>query len=242
MDVGIDPFDGNAYDRVTPMWPCGDPGAASTDYCCESLGRNCCTITTFNYGTSGAAFGAGLDQIMVELASFSAAAATANASQQTSTNNSTLCASKSASTTTVGVAVGVPFGAISVGLLVFILWTQKKNMAMARGHHRAPPDPSKPRSKSNTPLRKMPPQGYQFQNPNYNRHVVYPHPQPQSPPEPHPQIYPPPAGENAFLQRHELGDKTPGTEHSPHSLQQYLSRQPRPFPDLGGAPGIHELI
>jgi len=137
----LDPFDKSVYDTFTPLWPCDKPGAPSTKYCCNSPGRNCCTIATFDYGTTNIAFKGGMDQMILELASLkseapatvtvTASATGATASTTQSSTQSAAATQSSTSTavnlpTTVGLAIGLPLAALVAGLLALLAWRQKK--------------------------------------------------------------------------------------------------------------------
>lgn len=116
---------------------------AALKYCCASPSRNCCTISTFAFGNTGVAYKAGFDQILQELASANSSTSTqstiivtvtaAPASDSTA-SASTVPPNSSASTNNlgpkIGLAVGVPVGALALGLLGFILWRMRTSSGM----------------------------------------------------------------------------------------------------------------
>ncbi|KAF8855419.1 hypothetical protein BDZ45DRAFT_503667 [Acephala macrosclerotiorum] len=135
-----DPFNNVAYNEVTPLWSCDKPGAPETNYCCNSPTRNCCTIATFAYGTTGIAFKTGMDQMLLELASLSSSGnvtvtvtATGGAATRTeaSSNSANSAETSSSSSSNLGAAigagVGVPMGILSLGILGFLFWRERRH-------------------------------------------------------------------------------------------------------------------
>jgi len=123
-----DPFNKNAYAASTTIIPCGGPGAISNEFCCNSPGRNCCTIATFGLGSTGNAFSHGLDQLVLELKNANGTSKAPSAPSQTSSSQN--CSTKSSTPLTIasiiGLAVGVPLGALVLGILGFLIWREKR--------------------------------------------------------------------------------------------------------------------
>lgn len=143
FSLNVDPFNKDPYDSFTALFPCGLGGQFSGKYCCDSPNRNCCTIATFDYGTTGSAFKPGMDKLFQELASFSANSSgavtttvtiTATGSQATNAPNSSISSSASSSAasssiigTAVGAGVGVPLGILAVGILGFLFYRERRH-------------------------------------------------------------------------------------------------------------------
>ncbi|KUJ14984.1 uncharacterized protein LY89DRAFT_671378 [Mollisia scopiformis] len=132
-----DPFTKDAYDTFTPLWSCDVAGAFQADYCCNSPNRNCCTIATFAYGTTGEAFRPGMDQMLLTLASINASApvtvtvtATAGLASQTGSSNGSSSSSSNIGTA-VGAGVGVPLGILAVGILGFLFYRERRHSQQA---------------------------------------------------------------------------------------------------------------
>lgn len=127
-----------AYNKFTALFSCNAGGTFQADYCCDSPGRNCCTIATFDYGTTGESFKPGMDQLLLELANINSstpmtitvtATATGSLASQTESRNSTSASSSSSSNigTAVGAGVGVPLGVLAVGILGFLFYRERRH-------------------------------------------------------------------------------------------------------------------
>lgn len=139
-----DPSDNAPYSTYTALCPCDAPGAPSTNYCCDSPGRNCCTIATFKYGTTGEAFKGGMDLLLAQVANGS------SSGQATDTANQGPFSDNGIQTPSVGPAlgagIGVPLGIFAVGFLAFLFWREtKRGEAAIRARMRViEMDPGKP--------------------------------------------------------------------------------------------------
>lgn len=125
----IDPFNKNAYAARTTLIPCGGPGAVPNEFCCNSPGRNCCTIATFGLGSTGNAFSHGLDQLVLELKSASGTSQAPSAASQTSSSKNSSSTKSSTPLTIssmIGLAIGIPLGALVLGILCFLFWRENR--------------------------------------------------------------------------------------------------------------------
>lgn len=159
-----DPFNKNPYSSSTTIIPCGGPGAISNEFCCNSPGRNCCTIATFGLGSTGNSFFHGIDGILANLKAATSTSSIQPSSTSTTqttrpsapanndNNNNNRTASPQPSSpltiaTTVGVAVGVPLGALVLGILGYLFYrarrTNPRSSSSSSFFSKPPPTPSK---------------------------------------------------------------------------------------------------
>jgi hypothetical protein len=128
----IDPFTKQPYGVQTPIISCSGPGAIPNEFCCNSVGRNCCSIAPFGLGSTGNAFSHGLDQLVLNLRNaqngISSSSSSSASSPASSSKNSTPAKPSNALSvaSTVGLAIGLPLGALVVGILSFLFWREKR--------------------------------------------------------------------------------------------------------------------
>lgn len=131
----LDPFNNVEYADFTPLWPCDKPGAPSSSFCCNSPGRNCCEIATFELGETGNAFKGGVDLMLAQIANLTEAAnatvtITATAALSTHTGLTASSSSNNSSSNLglpLGLGIGLPLGLLAIGLIAFLFWKEKNH-------------------------------------------------------------------------------------------------------------------
>lgn len=128
----LDPFSKALYSVQTPIVSCSGPnGAIPNEFCCNSVGKNCCSIATFGLGSTGNAFSHGLDQLILNLKNAQASGIGSSPSSASSQASSAKKAPAQTSSplgvaSTVGLAIGIPLGALVLGVLGFLFWREKR--------------------------------------------------------------------------------------------------------------------
>jgi hypothetical protein len=123
-----DPFSKQPYGAQTAIISCSGPGAIPNEFCCNSIGRNCCTVAPFGLGSTGNSFSHGLDQLVLNLknANGISSSSSSSTSQTSSAKKGTTKSSPLTIASTVGIAIGVPLSALVVGVLAILYWRERR--------------------------------------------------------------------------------------------------------------------
>ncbi|EPE36016.1 hypothetical protein GLAREA_05354 [Glarea lozoyensis ATCC 20868] len=139
-NVISEPFENKPYGGFTPLFVCDKLGNFPSRFCCGSNRGNCCTVATFDYGSTGTSFKTGMDQMILELAALNSSSAASVApmtvtvtatlsatgiSAASASQSSTAVSSTSNLGTTIGLAIGIPVGILALGLLGFLFYRQR---------------------------------------------------------------------------------------------------------------------
>ncbi|KAN0101552.1 hypothetical protein V8E51_012062 [Hyaloscypha variabilis] len=126
----LDPFTKQPFAGQTPIISCSGPGAIPNEFCCNSVGRNCCTVAPFGLGSTGNAFSHGLDTLVLDLKNANNGISSSSSSPSSQASSTKKAATKSSTplsiATTVGLAIGVPLGGLVIGVLGFLFWREKR--------------------------------------------------------------------------------------------------------------------
>ncbi|KAE9369220.1 hypothetical protein N431DRAFT_413025 [Stipitochalara longipes BDJ] len=126
----LDPFTKQPFGAQTPIISCSGPGAIPNEFCCNSVGKNCCTVAPFGLGSTGNAFSHGLDQLVLNLKNANNGISSSASSSSTQASSAKKPATKPSTplsiASTVGLAIGIPLGALVLGVLGFLFWREKR--------------------------------------------------------------------------------------------------------------------
>jgi hypothetical protein len=128
-NASVDPFTKQPYGAQTPIISCSAPGAIPNEFCCNSAGNDCCSVTTFELGSTGNAFSHGLDQLVLNLKKANGKSASESLASNASSSVKKEIAMPSTPmpvATTVGLAIGIPLGTLVLGILGFLFWRENR--------------------------------------------------------------------------------------------------------------------
>ncbi|RDL30688.1 uncharacterized protein BP5553_10033 [Venustampulla echinocandica] len=117
------------FSILTPLVSCSPLGTTPLEFCCKFNSTSCCNGTTFKLGDTGAAFQPGQDSKIQSFTSAALAAAISGSAVPGSaidSNSSNPDFSNRDLATKIGVGIGVPLAVFGSGILVFLVWREKR--------------------------------------------------------------------------------------------------------------------